>query len=103
MYTNIFNTFQLFQGILLAVSTKKLFKSKKSPKITEVNEALSSQRSAGPWPFAILDGVCKTKTLEGQLTEGSTENPDDENVCNYFLSDYNEKFGCPGTTCSYIL
>ena len=62
-----------------------------------MNEALSSQRSAGPWPFATLDGVCKTKTLEGQLTEGSTERPDDENVCDYFLSDYNEKFGCPGT------
>ena len=75
MYQILFHTFQLFQGILLAVSAKKFFKSKKmSPKITEVNEALSYQRSAGPWPFATLDGVCKTKTLEGKLTEGSSEN-----------------------------
>ena len=98
------NTFQLFQGILLTVSAKQSYKAeKKSPKDNEVNEALISHRSAGNWPFANLDGVCKTKTLDGQLTEGSTENPDDENVCDYFLSDYNEKFGCPGTTCSYIL
>ena len=67
-----------------------------------MNEALISQRSAENWPFANLDGVCKTKTLEGELTEGSTENPDDENVCDYV---YDEEYrhiyeysGCSGTT-----
>ena len=101
---NILNTIQLFQGILLAVSAKQLFKSKKkSLKENEDNEALSSQRSAGNWPFANLEGVCKTKTLDGQLTnlDGSTESPNDENVCifdNNNFNDYYETSGCPGTT-----
>ena len=95
------------QGIFLAVSARQLFKSKKkSQKNNEVNEALSSQRSAGNWPFTELDGVCKTKTLEGELTNlGSTESPNDENVCDYFYDDYYyggeeyyyEDRGCLGT------
>ena len=102
---NILNTFQIFQGILLTVSAKQSFKSKKkSPKNNEAYEALSSQRSAGNWPFATLDGVCKTKTLDGELTyiEGSAEGPDDENICDHFYDDYYdsyyENYGCPGTT-----
>ena len=110
---NIFNTFQLFQGITLAVAAKQSFKSKKkSPKNNEVNEALSSQRSGGNWPFTNLGGVCKTKTLDGELTyiEGSSEGLGDENVCDfdnynyiddydgYYSESYYENNGCPGTT-----
>ena len=66
-----------------------------------MNESLSSQRSAENWPFADLDGVCKTKMLEGELTEGSTENPVDGNVCDYVddedYRDYYEDSGCLGT------
>ena len=92
---NILNTFQLFQGILLTVSAKQAYQLEKSSKNKASNEALSSQRSAGSWPLSWLDGVCKTKTLDGELTfiEGSTEKPDNENVCIF-----DETSGCTGTT-----
>ena len=100
---NIFDTFKLIQGILLAVSAKQLFKSKKkSPKNNEVNEALSSQRSGVDWPsrYFNLKGACKTKTLDDELTRPVCENIYlDYHYYNYdYYIDYYEKYGCPGTS-----
>ena len=98
---NIFDTFQLIQGILLAVSAKPLFKSKKkSPKNNEANDALSSQRSGVNWPFADLKGVCKTKTLDWPLTQNGC----DKHYLDFYTwyydyyVEYYENHGCPGTT-----
>ena len=91
---NISNTFQLIQGILLAVSAKQFFKSRnKSPKNNEVNEALSSQRSGVDWPsmsFNLL-GVCRT--LDGELTGPICEN--------IYLDNHYYNYDCQGTLYSF--
>ena len=85
----ILNTFQLFQGILLVVLAKQDEFEPTGPgvfwpsKNNDVDEGLSSHTSGpdGNWPFAYLDGACKTKSLDHEFTEASAEGSGDDTVC----------------------